>query len=115
MSIRYTPKIAFFVFLACILSTLCLASNFERDPIGETQTNPVPVTPETLKDEKAGAPAPSYRLQKHSGEFFVEKPTEKIEKEKVIPPISDELVSTQEKSDDWDSEDKADEDTVVDL
>ncbi len=67
------------------------AGQLERDYITETQTKPVAVTEELLKDEKKGAPAPSYRLLKDTGEFFVEAPHEKME----------ETLSHQKKKDEW--------------
>lgn len=113
MSIRYTPKIIFFVLLACILSARSWAGNFDRDPIIETQTKPVAVTPETLKDPKPGAPAPSYKMIEDSSEFFDSKPNENIPVQ-TVKKAPAELPTLKEPSD-WGAEDEQEETFVEEV
>lgn len=76
-------KLVFFkvVFLFSIFPSL-FASSFDRDPISQTQTRGVPATEETAKNNKKGAPAPSFKIQDDTGRFMTRAPVEEIHKKK---------------------------------
>ncbi|PIQ87484.1 MAG: hypothetical protein COV74_00505 [Candidatus Omnitrophica bacterium CG11_big_fil_rev_8_21_14_0_20_45_26] len=74
-----------FFCISIILAGPAEASLFNDDPVKDTQTTPVAVTEETLQYEgQSGAPAPSFKMLKDTGKFFVEEPMEDSETEKTV-------------------------------
>ncbi len=97
MSIPDIPKVIVCAGLACLLNGFVWAANYDRDPIVETQSTAVPVTPETLKDERPGAPAPSFQMIEKSSKFLTAKSAQELDDEmagkSVLEPSKHELPS----------------------
>ena len=110
MSIQHIPRILFLaVILVCATQRVGLARPIdEKDPILETQTRVVPVTADTLNnDKKPGAPAPSYKMTNDTSDFLVSEPMESVEEEKTekektaeLPSDSDGEVSKDDSEED---------------
>ena len=69
------------VLFVCLLGTAPFAwgASFEKDPIKETQTDPVPVTEELLAREGQTGPAsPTFKIG-NTAEFLVQKPYGNVE------------------------------------
>ncbi len=96
----YLRKLVLILFVCLIMQTSLAYGEFKRDPVKETQTDPVAVTQELLNRESESGPAsPSFKMSDTTSGFFAKKPYDHILKQELFGDDSDQ--ETGLLNDDW--------------
>ena len=88
------------ILVLCFFSCSVSYGAFQRDPIKETQTDPIAVTQEFLTRESESGPAsPSFKMN-DTAIFFMKKPYDYIQNEELFEQDADQEAGFV--SDEWD-------------
>lgn len=96
-------KIPFILLLLVNLNPSSSYGDFKRNPIKETQTDPVPVTQELLtRESELGPASPSFKMSDTTSGFFAKKPYDHILKPEFLEAkLDSETLFSDERSVDW--------------
>lgn len=85
LDMSHTLLIGFVLLLVMTFNVPSSYCDFKRNPIKETQTDPVPVTEELLSREYDQGPAsPSFKMPDTTAGFFAKKPFDHILKAEFL-------------------------------